>query len=156
MDIEDDGGARAGELLEQREQKLAVAESLTGGLLSNRFAAAPGASEWFRGGIVAYQKPVKFALLEVPEGPVVTEEAAVAMAQGVRALLNADVALAVTGAGGPDPQDGQPPGTVWIAVSTDGRCTTREHHFSGEPPEVCDQAATASVALLLEVLSGSE
>jgi nicotinamide-nucleotide amidase len=152
MDFEDDS-ARIGELLAERGQTLGVAESLTGGLLANRFAAAPGASEWFRGSVVSYQKHVKFSVLDVPEGPVVTEKAAIGMAEGVRRLMDAAVAVAVTGAGGPDPQDGQPPGTVWVAVCIDGRTLTREHHFEGEPPEIIDQAITASVALLLEALT---
>jgi nicotinamide-nucleotide amidase len=156
MDVEEDGGAKAGELLEGLGASLAVAESLTGGLLANRFAAAPGASEWFRGGVVSYQKTVKFTVLGVPEGPVVTEDAALAMARGVRTLMNAGVAVAVTGAGGPDPQDGQPPGTVWVAVDTGAQTATRKHTFDGTPPEVCDHAATASVALLLEVLTTAD
>lgn len=144
---------RIGQALLGAGLTLAVAESLTGGLLANRFAAAADAAEWFRGGVVAYQKRVKFSVLDVPEGPVVTEEAAAAMARGAQRVLAADVALAVTGAGGPEPQDGQPPGTVWAAALTaDGTLLTREHHFDGEPPEVCDQAADAAVALLVEAL----
>jgi nicotinamide-nucleotide amidase len=112
--------ADIGAHLNDHHERLAIAESLTGGGLSQSFAAAPGSSGWFLGGVVAYQKPVKFAVLGVPEGPVVSEAAAVAMAEGVRALLGADVAAAVTGAGGPDGQDGQPPGTVWVAVSAHG------------------------------------
>lgn len=144
--------ARIADILRQREDRLAVAESLTGGLLANRFAASEGASEWFRGGVVAYQKDVKFAVLGVPEGPVVTEEAAVAMAEGVRRLLDATVSVGVTGAGGPDPQDGQPPGTVWVAVTGPDGPRTRKHRFDGGPPEVIEQAHAAAVALLLDVL----
>jgi nicotinamide-nucleotide amidase len=144
---------RIAELLGEREDTLAVAESLTGGLLADRFASSGGASDWFRGGVVAYQKAVKFSVLDVPEGPVVTEEAAIAMATGVRRLLGADVAIGVTGAGGPDPQDGQPPGTVFVAVVGEDQTRTRAHHFDGEPPEVIEQAHEAAVALLLEVLT---
>ena len=61
---------------------LGVAESLTGGLIASRLVNVPGASAWFRGGVVAYHEQVKFDVLDVPVGPVVSEAAAAAMAQG--------------------------------------------------------------------------
>lgn len=76
---------------------LAVAESLTGGMLASAFARASGASDWFRGGSVAYSSAVKHDLLDVPDGPVVSEAAAAAMARGTARLFKADVAAAVTG-----------------------------------------------------------
>jgi nicotinamide-nucleotide amidase len=142
------------EILGERGARLAVAESLTGGLLANRFAASSGASEWFCGSVVAYQKPVKYAVLDVPEGPVVTEEAALTMAEGVQRLMRSDHAVAVTGAGGPEPQDGQPPGTVWIAVLADGRRLARGYRFAGDPKDVIDQSVDAAVELLAECLRG--
>ena len=126
-----------GSALKDRGHTLAVAESLTGGLLASTFAQASGSSEWFRGGIVAYSSAVKYDLLDVPDGPVVSEAAAVAMARGASVLLQADVA--VTGAGGPDPQDGQPPGTVWAAtwpVQLGGAVLLR---LSGSPESICEQ-----------------
>jgi PncC family amidohydrolase len=78
--------------------------------------SVPGASTWFRGGVVSYASDVKASLLGVPEGPVVSAAAAGAMAEGVRRLLGADVGLGVTGVAGPDSQEGQPPGTVFLAV----------------------------------------
>jgi nicotinamide-nucleotide amidase len=109
--------AEVGRLLVARGCTLAVAESLTGGLLASRIVAVPGASAWFRGGLVAYATDVKVGLLEVPEGPVVSEAAAGAMAQGVRRLLGADIGLATTGVAGPTNQDGEPPGTVWLGLA---------------------------------------
>jgi nicotinamide-nucleotide amidase len=106
-------------LLVRRGLTLAVAESLTGGLVSSRLVNVAGASGWFRGGIVSYATDVKHDLLGVPEGPVVTSEAAAAMAAGVRRRLHADVGLAVTGVAGPDEQEGQPPGTVFMAAALD-------------------------------------
>jgi nicotinamide-nucleotide amidase len=145
---------RIADILADQGRSLAVAESLTGGILASRFAAAPGAAEWFRGGVVSYQRNVKHQVLDVPEGPVVSEPAAMAMARGVRALLDADVALSVTGAGGPDEQDGQPPGTVFVAVAIgDEDLATRLHRFDGDPAEICEQAADAAVALLLDVVA---
>ena len=103
-------------LLEQRGMSLGVAESLTGGMIGSRLCDVPGASKVFRGSIVSYATEVKSSLLGVPEGPVVTEEAAVAMAVGARSVLGTDVGIAATGVAGPDPQEDQPPGTVCLAV----------------------------------------
>ncbi len=108
-------------LLRARGLTLAVAESLTGGLVASRLVDVPGASDWFRGGVVSYASDVKYRVLDVPAGPVVSAEAAAAMATGVRALLGADVGLAVTGVAGPDSQEGQPPGTVFMAVALPDR-----------------------------------
>lgn len=104
------------EMLTSRGLTLAVAESLTGGLVASRLVNVPGASDWFRGGVVSYAPEVKFTVLDVPEGPVVSAGTAVAMAAGVRDLLGADVGLGVTGVAGPDALDGEPPGTVHLAV----------------------------------------
>jgi nicotinamide-nucleotide amidase len=109
-----------GELLVARGLSFAVAESFTGGLIASRVVALPGASRWFRGGVVAYASAVKHAVLDVPEGPVVTPAAAVAMAEGVRRLLGADVGLATTGVAGPDPQEGQAPGTGFAGIALPG------------------------------------
>jgi nicotinamide-nucleotide amidase len=106
-----------GRLLEARGLTVAVAESLTGGLAASRIVSVPGSSEWFRGAIVAYDSQVKFDLLGVPDGPVVSEAAAEAMADGVRRLLAADVGLSTTGVAGPAEQEGHPPGTVWLGLA---------------------------------------
>jgi nicotinamide-nucleotide amidase len=109
--------AVVGRLLLERGMTVAVAESLTGGLVASRIVAVPGSSEWFRGGVVAYASEVKRDLLDVPDGPVVSEAAAMAMAEGVRRLLDADVGLATTGVAGPTEQEGHPPGTVWLGMA---------------------------------------
>jgi nicotinamide-nucleotide amidase len=102
---------------EELDLTLAVAESLTGGLVASRLVEIPGSSTWFRGAVVAYDSEVKFDLLEVPRGPVVSKEAAEAMADGVRRRLGADVGISTTGVAGPAEQEGKPPGTVWIGVA---------------------------------------
>ncbi len=132
--------ARIAELVDSAGLSVAVAESLTGGMVASALAQAPGSSTWFRGAVVAYASEVKHQLLDVPPGPVVSAEAAASMADGVRRLLEANIAVALTGAGGPDAQDGQPPGTVFLALS-DGLHTQLEHHFfdDDDPAEVCDQ-----------------
>lgn len=136
------------DLLVERGRTAAVAESLTGGMVGARLAETEGASRWFRGSIVAYDSQVKFDLLGVPEGPVVSQEAAVAMASGVCKALRADVGLSVTGVAGPTTQDDQPVGTVFLAVAIDGDLEVREVHFPGDRQHV-RQFATISLLDLL-------
>jgi nicotinamide-nucleotide amidase len=102
---------------------LGLAESLTGGLVASRLVNVVGASTWFRGSVVSYASDVKYKVLGVPEGPVVSPEAARAMAEGARRVLGADVGLAITGVAGPDPQDGQAPGTVYVGLALPGQPT---------------------------------
>jgi nicotinamide-nucleotide amidase len=109
-------------LLTERGQSAAVAESLTGGLLAAALTGIPGASAAFRGGVVAYAADLKAAVLGVPADLLarhgaVHPDVAAAMAAGVRRLMGATVGAATTGVAGPDPADGQPVGTVYIAVS---------------------------------------
>ena len=110
-------------LLRERGLTLGLAESVTGGLVSGRLTAIPGASDVLRGSVVSYASEVKFDLLGVPRGPVVSEAAAIAMAEGARRVLGAEVALSLTGVAGPAEQDGQPVGTLCIAVAMNGRST---------------------------------
>lgn len=105
------------DLLRERGLTVGVAESLTGGLVGARLTSHAGASDVVQGSIVSYASEVKFSLLGVPEGPVVSEAAARAMAEGARRALGADVGIAVTGVAGPDTQDDQPVGTVFLAVA---------------------------------------
>ena len=107
-------------LLKAQGLTLGVAESLTGGLLGARLTEAEGATDFFRGSIVAYQSEVKFDVLGVPEGPVVSEQAACAMAEGACKVLGADVGIGVTGVAGPTEQEGQPVGTVFMGTTLDG------------------------------------
>ena len=110
-------------LLREQGLTFGLAESVTGGLVSGRLTSIPGASDVLRGSVVSYASEVKFDLLDVPRGPVVSEDAAVAMAEGARRVLGADVALSLTGVAGPTEQDGQPVGTLCIAVAINGRVT---------------------------------
>ncbi|MYB10852.1 MAG: competence/damage-inducible protein A [Acidimicrobiia bacterium] len=141
--------------LRQRGWTLALAESLTGGLIGSRLTAVPGASDVFRGGLVSYASDVKFDLLDVPEGPVVSEEAVTAMARGAAKLLDADCAIAVTGVAGPDPLDGEDPGTVWMAtlVNSEVEATKVKFPFDRERTR---QFTTVSILnnLRMRVLAG--
>jgi nicotinamide-nucleotide amidase len=116
-------------LLAERGATVAVAESLTGGLIGAELTAMPGSSSTFAGGVIAYATPLKHSLLGVPEDLLtahgaVHPEVAAAMARGVRERLGASYGLAVTGVAGPEPQDGQPVGTVHVAVAGSGGETT--------------------------------
>ena len=127
---------------------LGVAESLTGGLVGARLANVLGASDFFRGSIVSYDREVKHDLLGVPEGPVVSEEAARAMAEGACKVLGSDAGIAVTGVAGPTDQDGQPVGTVFLAVALDGDTQVVHIRLPGDRERV-RQFATISLLDLL-------
>ena len=110
-------------LCEERGWSLGVAESLTGGFIGARLANVPGASRTFRGSIASYATEVKRSVLGVTAEKVVTEEAVKQMAQGAQRVLDADVAISVTGVAGPDEQEGQPVGTVWYGIAIPGHET---------------------------------
>ncbi|MDE3222413.1 MAG: competence/damage-inducible protein A [Acidobacteriota bacterium] len=134
--------------LRDRDLTLAVAESLTGGLIASRLVNVPGASTWFRGGVVSYASEVKYEVLDVPVGPVVSPEAAQAMATGVRTLLRADVGLAVTGVAGPDPQDGHDPGTVFVGLDLEGAVSNVRLRLPGDRPRVRAYSAISALDAL--------
>jgi nicotinamide-nucleotide amidase len=136
------------DLLRERGLTIGVAESLTGGLMGARFTAVPGASDVFRGGIVSYASDVKFSLLGVPEGPVVTAEAAKAMAGGARRALGADVALSTTGVAGPTEQEGQPVGTVFLGLAMEGVCEAQQLQLPGDRQRIRQYAVISAVNLL--------
>jgi PncC family amidohydrolase len=144
---DDDGGmAEAlGRLLLDRGRWIGVAESLTGGLLVQALARVQGSGDWLAGGVVAYAPAVKRDLLGVTADKVVSRESAKQMASGARQRLGADIAVSVTGVAGPDPQDGEPPGTVWIGLDDGSSVTAELFITSGSASEVC--AHTVSEAL---------
>jgi nicotinamide-nucleotide amidase len=127
---------------------LAVAESLTGGLIASRLVNVAGASKWFRGGVVSYASQVKFDVLGVPEGPVVSADAAEAMAIGVRKLLGADVGLSVTGVAGPEEQDGQAAGTVFVGLNLGDRVENVALRLPGDRPRVRAYSAISALDVL--------
>ncbi|TDD68755.1 nicotinamide-nucleotide amidohydrolase family protein [Jiangella aurantiaca] len=153
-----DGAADVVRRLKARGLTVAAAESLTGGLVCAALTSVPGSSAVVRGGVVVYATELKATLAGVPEavlaadGPVAASTA-VAMADGVRRRLGADVGLATTGVAGPDPQDGHPPGTVHVAVATAGGARVRS--FTGEEalPGGREQVRAATVGAVLALLS---
>ena len=137
-----------GVLIEGRGSWLGVAESMTGGLVASRLVNVPGSSRWFRGGVVSYDSQVKYDLLGVPEGPVVCEEAAAAMAEGAARVLRADIGLSVTGVAGPAEQEGQPVGTVFLGLVVDGQTEVRHVQLPGDRDRI-RQFATITLMDLL-------
>jgi nicotinamide-nucleotide amidase len=159
------GGAVAARVLEslaQRDETVATAESLTGGLLSARLTDVPGASRSFVGGAVSYATRVKVSLLDVPDDlvatfGVVSGECAVAMAQGARKALGATWAIATTGVAGPDEQEGKPVGTVWVAVAGPASGTvSRRLSLEGDRLAIRQHTCEAALELLEEQLNARE
>lgn len=153
-----EGKGRADEisrLVMDRGLSVATAESLTGGKIACQLGVAESSSDWFAGSVVAYMTRVKHEVLKVPEGPVISKECAASMAEGVAGLLGADLAVAVTGVGGPEDQEGQPPGTVWFGVFAQGETETELQRFSGDPDQIVDATTAHALALLLQELRRS-
>jgi nicotinamide-nucleotide amidase len=158
--------ARVLELLRSDGRTLAVAESLTGGLLADAFVQVPGASAVLLGGVVAYATPVKHTVLGVDgdlldrEGPV-HPEVARQMADGVRRAVAvdgrpADVGVSTTGVAGPEGQGGKPPGTVWVGVAVGERRIARTAVLPGDRAAVRQGAVRLALDTLLEALEQSE
>lgn len=142
--------------LQERGETLGVAESLTGGLVAAELTSVPGASRCFRGSVTAYATALKREVLGV-DGALLAERGAVdpdvaqAMATGARRVLGADWGVSTTGVAGPEPQDGRPVGTVFVAVSGPGDVRkVAELRLNGGRTDIRKE----SVRSLLELLSG--
>jgi PncC family amidohydrolase len=146
-----------GRELRARRKTVACAESITGGGLASRLTRAPGSSEYFVGSAVTYTAGAKHDVLgvskETIDGPgVVSEECAREMAAGARKLFGADVALALTGAAGPEPHGGQPPGQVWLALDADDAREARGFRAPGDRDQVRRWAEQGALDLLRRYL----
>lgn len=146
-------------LLRATGTTLACAESLTGGGLAARLTRVPGASQVVAGSAVVYTSKAKGSVLHVPDDLLarrgaVSEETALAMAAGARDLYGTDVAVALTGAAGPDPHDGAPPGTVWVALETAGLRHARGFSTPGGRARVRRWAEQAALDLVRRHLEG--
>ncbi|MGW4805607.1 CinA family protein [Kitasatospora sp. NPDC004272] len=158
--MSEDAAARALAALRADGATLAVAESLTGGLLAAALVGVPGASAVFRGSVTAYATELKASVLGVDEGlldvygpvhPVVARQ----MAEGVRRLLGADWALATTGVAGPEPQGGQPVGTVHVALAGPAGTEALPLRLSGGRDTIRHGAVDAALELLLRRLAAA-
>jgi nicotinamide-nucleotide amidase len=119
--------------------------------VGGRITNVPGSSSVFRGGVISYASEVKFDLLGVDRGPVVSEEAAVQMALGAQRVIGSDVAIALTGVAGPDEQDGRPAGTLCIGVVLPDGST---YGVTNTLPGLRDQMRMFSVITALSFLRG--
>lgn len=144
------------ELMRARGLSLGVAESVTGGLVAGRLTAVPGASDVLRGAVVSYASEVKFELLGVPEGPVVSEAAAGAMATGVRRVLGADIGLALTGVAGPAEQDGMPVGTLCVGIDAGAEVVTHTFRLPGQREQMRQMSVITALDYLRRHLLGAE
>jgi nicotinamide-nucleotide amidase len=154
-------GGRAGTLARQaigllieRDETVATAESLTGGLVAAALTSVPGSSAAVRGGVVAYAAELKVVLLGVPaelleRHGAVHREVAEAMAEGTRARLGASTGVATTGVAGPDPAEGKPVGMVFVAVAGPGGLASRQLALAGDRSTI--RAATVESVLDLLV-----
>ncbi|MBT2440373.1 CinA family protein [Streptomyces sp. ISL-36] len=153
--------ARVLELLVEHGHTVAAAESLTGGLVAVELTAAPGASKGFRGSVTAYATALKEELLGVDgtllaERGAVDPEVALQMAAGVRHRLSADWGVATTGVAGPEPQDGQPVGTVYVAVAGPvGAGKVAALRLNGDRAEIRRESVRRVLELLGDELSGN-
>lgn len=144
-----------------RGETVGCAESLTGGLVCAAISDVPGASAVLRGGVVSYATEVKAAVLGV-DAAILARAGAVdplvarQMAEGVCRVLGSSWGVATTGVAGPDPQDGAPVGTVFVAVAGPGGSKWREHHFTGDRPQIRAAAVTAALDLLRSRLGAAE
>ena len=144
-------------LLAARGLTVAVAESLTGGLVVAELTRVAGASAVVRGGVIAYATGLKQQLLGVDEallaevGPVHADVAA-QMAAGVASRLGASIGLSTTGVAGPDAQDGQDVGTVYVGLAVAGHITTHRLALSGSREQIRRSTVDASLQLLAEAV----
>jgi nicotinamide-nucleotide amidase len=146
--------------LEQRGWKLAIAESLTGGLLAAEFVAVPGASRVLLGSITAYQNSIKENMLDVPAGDLkqfgaVSAEVAEAMALGIQTKFadgnQSIVGISTTGVAGPDPDGDKPVGLVYLGIAIPGQSIRNvQLNLSGSRNEIRKAAVESAVSELLE------
>lgn len=149
------------ELLLERGATVATAESLTGGQLSARLTAAPGASDTFLGGVVSYATELKVEVLGVPEAVVTTHgvisaECAIAMARGVRSLTGATYAVSTTGVAGPAEQEGKPAGTVFVGIAGPAGVSALSLELVGDRGTITARTCDEALAALADALREEE
>ena len=154
--------AEVSELLKKIRKTVAVAESITGGLISSKLTSQPGSSDFFIGGIVSYHNRIKVMELGVPASAIaqespVSEKVAVAMAEGIRKRYRTDIGLSATGVAGPtSTTPPKPIGLTYIAVTSDAGTNCKELHLTGTRGEIREKAAAAALGLLWLHLGGEE
>ena len=143
------------DLCRARGLSLGLAESVTGGLVGARLTAVPGASEVFAGSIVSYATEVKRTVLGVTAGSVVSEPAAREMASGALDQLGCDLAVSLTGVAGPEEQDGQPVGTLFVGLRGPGLDEVRHVRLPGQREQMRQFAVITALGMLRQALAAS-
>ena len=147
-----------GRLLRNKKLTLSVAESCTGGLISNMITNFAGSSDYFERGYVVYSNRSKIELLDVPEDTIkkhgaVSSHTAIAMAEGVKRKSGTNIGLSVTGIAGPSGGTiKKPVGLVYIAVAGDKKIEYKEYRFRGKRHEIKLESANAALKCLIEYL----
>lgn len=140
---------RLSEVAAERELRICVVESLTSGRLASAIGEGDNAGDWFAGGIVAYLTDVKENLLGLPPGTdPCSAECAEHLAESARQLFDADVCISTTGVGGPEPEGGHDPGTVFLGWATGDGVGHRMLALTGDPQEVLDETVDTAMRLL--------
>jgi PncC family amidohydrolase len=140
-------------LLRKHNHTIAVAESLTGGLISQRLTKLPRSSDFFIGGVIAYHNLVKVQQVGVDpkviaKHGVVSSETAKAMAEGIRKRFRTNIGISATGVAGPDPLPGVPLGTVWVGISIAGDSKAKRFAFEGTREDIRLKASQAALGLV--------
>lgn len=153
--------AKAVVALLTRQETVATAESLTGGLVADAFVTVPGTSAVFRGGVVAYATALKHELLGVDEDLLeakgaVDPDVALQMAAGVRRRLGTSWGLATTGVAGPEPQDGVEPGVAYVAVDGPGARRVERLELDGDREQIRAGSVEKALELLLSAVRAAE
>ncbi len=144
-------------LFKEKGLTLSAAESCTGGFISHCITSLPGASLFFKAGIVSYSEEAKKDILHVSSETMdkfgmVSEETAVVMADGVRSISHSDYSISTTGNLGPDVLEGKEKGLIYIAVCREGRAVTQELNLKGSREENKEEAALSALRFLLEIV----
>jgi PncC family amidohydrolase len=153
--------AQIADLLKKSRQTIAVAESLTGGLISSRLTNLPGSSDYFIGGMVSYSPRIKVTQVGVPAALIsqfgqVSHQVAVSMAQEIKKRFRTELGLAATGAAGPAPCPPAPVGKVYIALAGKSETEWKELNLQGTRTEIREKAAQAALGLLWLYLGGED
>lgn len=152
-DDEQELAAAVASAVQAKGVTVAAAESVTAGGVATALATGDSASDWFSGSVVAYRTDLKQRLLGVSSDRVITRECAIEMATGACRVTGADIAVGVTGVGGPDPEEGEPAGTVYIAVAYGEKVTVHDHAFDGDAAQIVHAATRAALQHLVDALA---
>ncbi|OGC18573.1 hypothetical protein A3J90_05565 [candidate division WOR-1 bacterium RIFOXYC2_FULL_37_10] len=147
------------ELLKKNHVTIAVAESMTGGLVSSRLTSIPGSSDYFIGGVISYHNRIKIQELQIPPAVIakegaVSKKTALLMAEGIRRKFKTDIGLAVTGCAGPDPCPPAPVGLVYVSLVGSSTSECKELNLQGTRNEIREKTTQAALGLMWCYLGG--